>query len=271
MEPAPLTYTGTLRSADCTRRGPQLGRHGKNWLCGACATVFTSDAFWHSMRRAGERKQTSKGNDQYLTAAALRAKIRRLRARVKAVRRAARDQRQNFARMAMRQAQATPAERIVDLCARGDIDAAVSTARTSTYGATRRASMEMVANVLTNLQARSAQGHRHNDATSAVYMAVSIWAGPKVRRFLADNMLGPSARTVERWKQEFQAHLEPGLTATNFKRVAAIYQKAKTELKLTGDVPVEIVEDETSHAAKMCWDPRTDLLLGACGLQCALN
>jgi hypothetical protein len=165
-----------------------------------------------------------------------------------------------MARHSMARVLPSPEETVVRMCEKGDSDGALMVLRNTRQERKRSTALAFAQNTL-NAMGRS-QGRRHNDVAHMLYTVLSIWGGPRVTTFLADNSNGPVQSTIDAWKKKAHVPFEPQWIEKNFIRAAAIYKEAMKTLK-HGRVPAEMVEDETSHQDQLSWDPRTDVLVGA--------
>lgn len=269
---------GTIYSKACQGIG-----HFDAGTCSECRNLLRLKSFQMRVKRSTsktstygtsadrtEKVRTGKTNNRYLSSAAKKDKLDRLRKNL-------RRQRLVIVRLSSRLARTRCArEKIRDKLRqnldRGDISAICKQLQRC-YDSGKITGTEniikFIRNICDNLS-RTSQGRRYTEYTKNLFEAIGIIGGMRTARFLSQNLLGPSRNTVKRNKQQYayrctpSAFSGPGLDNT-FQHLARLYTKLKSTKGITGNVLVQTAEDETVIIKAPQWDRNTDEGWGWCG------
>ena len=124
-----------------------------------------------------------------------------------------------------------------------------------------------IENMIKNSFVRGPNGQRYDPSTRAFWVLLEAIAGPSVTEIVSRNLLGPARSTIKKWKRS--SHHFENWARSNFRYAREIYLAEFARLGLTGQrVVVQLAEDETRVQDGLEYDPRTDSIFGACGVEC---
>jgi hypothetical protein len=117
--------------------------------------------------------------------------------------------------------------------------------------------------VATNLNKKKG-GCRYSENTKAFAQTMKIYGGRRMCDFFTLNFVGPSWNIMKSENQK-GVQFPPGEHRQVFQSVVEAYRQAKVKCKVTGPIPIIIVENETKVKSHVCWEQKWDTLAGFCG------
>ena len=92
------------------------------------------------------------------------------------------------------------------------------------------------------------------------FEVVMIWGGPRLVKFVSQNLYGPEIHSVFRWRKQHSKSFHVGISKENYIVLSDIYSQIAT-----AQVPVLMAEDETATVANVTYHAGKDVLQGFCG------
>ena len=97
------------------------------------------------------------------------------------------------------------------------------------------------------------------------YESILILGGPRLARFVAQNLHGPDIHTIYGWRQQHTKRIPTDAGPETFQQLTEVYTEAMKKAEIKSLIPVLTAEDETAIKAEISYSQETDELLGFCG------
>mgnify|MGYP001795138430 FL=1 len=175
-----------IRSVTCTRLITEDMK-----LCTACKTLQKSDQFVHTLKRSSQNKTQNFTNDKYLSRRHLLSRIKKLRKQYAWSHKKVMILHTSFNEVKRQKTKLS--HLIAEATTREDTKSIVYNLRNAYkkgYLSDKSTVLQLVRNVTANLN-RKGHGKRYDSLTEQFYEALLIIGGPRVAKFVADNMNGP--------------------------------------------------------------------------------
>ena len=112
---------------------------------------------------------------------------------------------------------------------------------------------------------KSPKGKRYDEFTKELYHCLSVIGGPRIVRFIAENLSGPADGTIRAINRTAKQPLVVGLKNESFIQAAKVIKGVMEKNSITSPVLVELSQDETVILKMLQWMPQLDVIVGACG------
>jgi hypothetical protein len=129
-------------------------------------------------------------------------------------------------------------------------------------------SQRIVFDVIKNFT-RLTRGSKFSQTTRDFYTVLNVWGGPRLVKFVSNNLEGPGLTTVQTWGTNERKLLMSGCQEDNFRLLGEIYTDIAADISGFRKGPVFCAEDETIIPKCVSWDAPTDHEVGWCGQACA--
>lgn len=175
-----------IRSTQCKRITQQSSRN-----CGRCRQLLKNKLFRKVLRRSKQNRIKKFTNDKYLTHSLLLARTAKLRREVHQYKKQYTILKTDF--LSLKRGKARLSSIIAESTARDDCRAVTFNLRLAYrkgYLTDKKRVLEFIGNVTANLR-RKNTGKRYNDVSTKFYESLIIMGGPRIAKFVADNLQGP--------------------------------------------------------------------------------
>lgn len=116
------------------------------------------------------------------------------------------------------------------------------------------------------LEGKSQKAMRWSEYSKDMSETLRLLAGPRVNQFFNLNVCGPSERTIDKRVKEI-CHFEVNLhSEQNMRQVLQVYYDIYRLKKMTGDIFIQLSEDDVGIIPNLNYNDETDELEGSCGL-----
>ena len=116
---------------------------------------------------------------------------------------------------------------------------------------------DMLQTVAHNLH-RQPKGRRYNKSVQEFYEVLLILGGPRLARFVAENLDGPGINTMYHWRQMNSLKLKTHVCESNMLQFIELYKNCKQKHGINHRVPVLTAEDETAIKAVVSYAQESD-------------
>ena len=260
-------FHGTFRSYKCN-----LETVNENEICSECASVTKMKSFKKRLKLRLSYNGEKRGDTirfDYLSHQELLIKARHQSKTISNLNDELFLTKSTAARLRIRKK--ALAEKLAQFASTGDMKAVAHKLVTAANeGKLRKKNVlsGMIQTVAKNLH-RQPQGRRFETSVQEFYEVILILGGPRLARFVAENLDGPGINTIYHWRQTNSLSLKTNLCESNISQFIELYEKFMKKHNISNRVPVLTAEDETAIKAVVSYGQEFDELIGFCGAKLA--